>query len=356
VITVSAASEALQRSSRPMRWYVRAESWFNGVLLHEDVPISDGTENSDRTSAVPERLTLTVPREKNGFSWDPSGDDEHPLAPNGQRLRLSLGVEVSRGMIEWTQRGEYLITRAQPDSDGIRVEALGLLALIEEARLVAPYQPSGTLKSTLRGLLEPALTVVFDAALTDRSVPSGINYDEDRLGAVNELLDAWPAEARMTGGGYLYVFPPVAPTANNSVHTFAEYVEINGDADREGAINCVVARGTASDGGQVQGVAYDLSTGPHRYGGPFNRLPVPEFFASPLLTTVAQCRLAAQTRMNRRQRELRRPLQVTAPPLTYLQHGDVVRTDLNCTIESIALPLVPGSGTPMVLTLAAVPE
>jgi hypothetical protein len=363
VIEVSAASRNMQADSASFRWHIRVESWYNGVLLHDDVPLTDATETSDRTSTVPERLSMTVPREVDGFNWSPETDELHPLAPYGQRLRVILGVEVARATVEWVQRGEYLITRATPQGDEVRVEALGLLALVEEARLVSPYQPSGTLKSTLRGLIEPALTVVFDAALTDRAVPAGVNYDEDRLGAVRELLAAWPAEARMTGDGYLAVFPSVVPTEAQSVLILLDdYIDYQGDVTRDGVFNAVVARGTASDGAQVQGVAYNYD-GPHRIGGPFNALPVPEYLASPLLTTVAQCRAAAQTRLARIKREQRRPIKVTSPPVTFLQIADVVRAAktsadvlMLCTVEAITLPLVPGSDQPMELTLAGDPD
>lgn len=363
MINISAAARALQADSSSFTWDVRVESWLAGQLLHDNVPVVDISETSDRTARVPERLSFIVPREVDGFNWSPEDDEQHPLAPYGQRIRVILGVETGRSYTEWSQRGEYLITRATPEGDLVRVEALGLLALIDEARLVSPLQPTGTLKSVLRKLIEPALTVVFDPALTDRSVPSGINYDEDRLGAVNELLDAWPAEMRMTGEGYLYVFPSVVPTVEQSVLVlFEDYIDYQGDVSRDGVVNCVVARGTASDGGQVQGVAYN-NTGPHRIGGPFNALPVPEFLASPLLTTVAQCRAAANTRLARIKREQRRPIKVTSPPVTFLQIMDVVRaarTDADplmlCTVEAIQLPLMPGSDTPMELTLAGDPD
>ena len=367
MITTSSEARLLQTGAdnppASLLWQIRVESWYAGRLLHDDIPVVDAVETSDRTSSVPERLTITVPIEDlDGYRWAPDDDDLHPLAPYGQRLHVLLGIEVRRNTFEWIQRGEYLITRATPDGDQVRVEAVGLLGLIEEARLVAPYRPSGTFKSTLRGLLEPALTVLFDAALTDRSVPSGINFDEDRIGAVQEVLNAWPAEMRMDGQGFLRIYPPVTPSFNGSIASFQDYViDVTGEVDRDDAVNCVVARGTASDGGQLQGVAY-LNSGPHRYGGPFNRLAVPEFYASPLLTTVAQCRTAAQTRLRRLATELRRPLKVLAPPMTFLQIGDVVTagrpevTSIPCTVEAITLPLMPGQNTAMELTLAGDPD
>lgn len=365
-ISMSLLAKDVQRYQHSFEYRVRVESWFGGELLIDEIPVSAGTLNEDRTSRVPERLSFTVPRKVDEFDWSPLGDDAHPLAANGQRLRLSLGVVID-GQPEWVQRGEYVVQNTRVTSQEVQVEALGLLALIEEARLVAPYQPTGTLKSTIRKLVEPAITVVFDAALSDRSVPAGINFDEDRIGALEEVLNAWPAEASMSSNGYLYVYPVKAPAALDSVYNFypeshalATHVDIGGDSSREGAINCVVARGTASDGGQVQAVAYDTSGGPHHYGGSFNPLPVPEFFASPLLTTTTQCKSAAQTRLAKKQREHGRPIRITCPPVLWLEKGDVVAVDLDdtpltyCSIEALTLPLIP-DGNPMELVVVGTP-
>jgi hypothetical protein len=296
----------------------------------------------------------------NGFDWSPLADPNHPLAANGQRLRVMLGVELEAGEVEWIQRGEYLIQRTEPRGDAIEVEAVGLLALVEEARLVTPYQPTGTLASTVRGLVEPALTVSFDAALVDRAVPAGINFDEDRLGALAEVLSAWPAQASVTNEGYLLVGPVTVPVAPDAVINEATTIEVTGESSREGVFNAVVARGTAADGAQVQGVAYDASTGPHRYGGPFNPLPVPFYFPSPLLTTVAQAQAAARSRLAKLQRESGRPMVATLPPIIHLQAGDATLVDtdagpLLCTIEGTSLPFLPGGGA-MVLIMVEVPS
>ena len=377
MIPVSTDSKLIQQggmggySSTSFVWEIRVESWYNGVLLHDDIPVEDGTEYGDRTSSVPTRVTLSVPRTVDNVDWSPLNDDYHPLACNGQRLRIMLGVQLQQHT-EWIQRGEYLITSASEEGDTIRVEALSLLKLVEEARFVSPFQPTGTLKSTLRALMEPALTVVFDAALTDRAVPAGINYDEDRLGAVNELLSAWPAEMKMVNEGYAYVYVPETPSYSTTpVATFTDtegttfntvVIDWSGEVDREGVYNCVVARGTQTDGGQVQGVAYDYSTGAHRIGGPFNPLPVPEYFASPLLTTVSQCRAAATTRLARRLRERRRPLRIRTTPVNFLELGDVVSVEIvppgntppRATIEAFTLPLVPGGDQAMDLLVGVV--
>lgn len=341
------------------RHFVRVESWLADTLLADDIPVDSGREDGDRSQNVPERVTFTVPRTADGADWSPSADDA-PLAANGQHLRVMLGIDLGNDTVEWIQRGEFVIYSSEATDDTVTVEAWGLLWLVAEARLVSPYQPTGTLVSTLRGLIEPALTVDVDAALTDRSVPAGVNYDEDRLGAVNELLDAWPAVAQVQPEGYLLVEPDTDPTvadlALSSTGVNAVIVTRTGTSTREGFANVVVARGTAADGGQLQGVAFDSSTGPRRYGGEANPLPVPFYYASPLLTTVAQCTAAAKTVLARRQRQAQQPFQVVIPPRPDIVLGDAVSVDgVLCTVEGLSLPYVPGDSQGMPLTLRQVP-
>lgn len=355
ITTLGAAATGALAGS--YRYAVRVESWLGGTLLDDDVPVHGGGEETDRTLRVPERVTLRVPRVANGVNYSPVADD-HPLAANGQRLRVQLGVAAARGDYDWLQRGWFLVQESRALGDTVTVTAVGLLALIDEARLVSPYQPSGTLVSTLRGLVEPALTVDVDALLVDRAVPAAINFDDDRLTGLNEVIDAWPADAYVTPDGYLAVVPDtqsLTPVLALTDGTGGTVVTAAGNSTRDGAYNAVVARGTASDGGQVQGVAYDLSGGPKAYGSQFNPLPVPYFYASPLLTTVAQCNKAAASVLARLQRQTAQAFDVDSVPDPRVQVGDVVTittadyTDLLCSVEVVKLPYRPDGGT---MTLA----
>lgn len=341
------SDEALAVVQRSHTVVIRAESWRNGDLLADDIPIHAGTEERDRSLTVPERITLTVPRRDRGYDWDPGADVDHPLAAYGQQLRISYGVRVGTST-EWISRGWFLITSTDPDEESVSVECEGLLSLIEEAQFVAPFQPSGTLVSTVRALVEPALTVTIDGTLTDRSVPLGMQWDSDRLAALNEVLDAWPATAHVTEDGFLLVEPlvdsgtPVLSLTDGAGGTVVRWL---GTSSRAGAFNVVVARGEDQDGNQIQGVAYDLDdNSPYRFGGPFSALPVPYLFESPLLTTVAQCRQAAQTTLVRLRRSASRMLTVTMVPHPGLLPGDVVSltgaglTAQPCMIEKLSLP------------------
>ncbi len=351
MITVSDTARAVIDSGRYI-YQVRASSWLGDELLADDIPIDDASEETDRTLRVPERVTLTVPKIDRGISWAPTSDD-HPLAANGQTLKISLGVGLGVDGTEWFQRGEFLILESAVSDDGqsVRVTAVGLLYLVQEAGFVAPFQPSGTIAGTLRALIEPAVQADLDMAPDDRPVPAGINWDTDRLGALYELLDAWPAVPVMNEQGYLEILPDEVPTA--AVRAFTDQaggtvVSAVGSSGRDGAFNVVVATGNAADGSEVRGVAY-VTSGPWAYpGGAANPLPVPFGYSSPLLATQAQCTAAAGTVLARKMRAaVLRRFTVTAVPDPTLQAGDAVTvtndevTDLLCTVERILLPYMP---------------
>jgi len=341
-----------------------------GEIIAVDVPVAGGREEFDVDLKVPERVTITVPRIDGGTDWTPQAAGS-PLAAYGQRLHVRLGVGLGPDGVEWMNRGEFLIRETTIDDDTVTVTAVGLLALVEEARLVSPYQPTGTLLSTVRGLVEPALTVVMSTNLTDRAVPASMNFDEDRLGALLEVLDAWPAVGQVTEDGYLYVRPvdeidfgPAILAYNRADQPLlVGWVERSTGANtRDGIVNAVVARGAAADGSPVQAAVYDTSAGPARYGGPFNALPVPEFFYSPLLTTVAQCRAAAQTILTRKTAPDARRFTLTCIPDPRLQGHDLVfyvptRTgsseNANTVIDKLSVPYTANDGA-MLMTLREV--
>lgn len=361
MISVSpAAAGVLRGGGFTLR--ARATVTLDGVTVASNVPIVDGQEEFDASLTVPERVTITVPRiDTNGFNWSPTTQNS-PLSAFGQRLRVQLGVDVGTDGTEWFDRGEFVIYQSDVDGDQVHVQAVGLLSLVDEARLVSPYQPTGTMVSTVRGLIEPALTVMVDSAVVDRAVPAGINFDEDRLAALQEVLDAWPARAITLPNGVLFISADVDPTdfgwsllsRNAAVaDQAATIVRIEGGSTRDGVFNAVVARGTAADGAQVQGVAYDRSNSATAYGGPFNPLPVPFFYASPLLTTTGQCQAAAQTILTRKTRQSYGRYDVEAVPCPILLGGDAVKVwptanlqDAVLTvIEKMTLPYTAGGGS-----------
>jgi hypothetical protein len=355
---------AVLRGSYVTRLHVN--SWRGDELLHDDVPVATGSLSLDRSLAVPERLTFTVPRLADGVDWAPRAID-HPLAAYGQLLQVGLGVYV--GDVEEILRlGWYLITDTTTEDDTVDVTAEGMLKLLDEARFVAPFEPSGTFTDTVQALVEPALTVVFEG-LTDRSVPLGMKWDEDRLGALHEVIDAWPAEAYVTEDGYLRVTDVPTPETDVAVWDVTAdpvagtVVKWSGATTREGAYNIVVARGEDTSNEQVQAVEFDEDqTSGTYYGSPFNPLPVPYFFYSPLLTTVAQCEKAAKSIVRRKRRARSKRVSIEMVPNPALRLSDVVTVTndeldgARGTVEGITLPLTPGGGNMALAVSLTSPE
>lgn len=352
MLDMSDEALAVVQGSYTMR--VRAEAWLGGELIASDIPVSDGGEDRDRSLAVPESVQLTVPREDRGTSWEPV-DPTHPLASYGQQLRIDYGVDVGTHT-EWINRGWFLVTGSDTNGETISVQTDGLLKLVDEAKLSAPFQPAAgdTLASVARELVEPALTVVV-SSLVDRPVPQGMQWDTDRMGALREVLNAWPADARVTEDGYLSIEP--LEDSDTAVLALTDgvggtVIRWQGSTTRDGAFNVVVAQGEDSAGAQVQGVAYDrVGSSPYRIGGPFSPLPVPYFYHSPLMSTVAECRAAAETTLQRLRRTAFRKLNVSMVPHPGLVPGDVVTvtgvglTGALAVIERLSLPYSPGDMT-----------
>jgi hypothetical protein len=351
MLDMSATALAVVQGSYTMQ--VRAESWLGGQLLADDIPVTDGGEDRDRSMAVPERVTLTVPRRDRGFDWDPGTDPAHPLAAYGQMLRIDYGVDVG-GTWEWINRGWFLIVESSTDGDTVTVTAQGLLTLIEEAQMVAPFQPSSTdtLASVIRALVEPALTCSFDPALIDRAVPLGMQWDSDRMGGLTEVLDAWAADAQVTEDGFLLIEPLTdsgTPVLALTDGTGGTVIRWQGSTSRDGAFNVVVAQGEDGSGNQIQGVVYDTDpNSPFSFGGSFNPLPVPYQSSSSLLTTVAQCRTAAAATLTRLRRTASRKLSVTMVPHPGLVTGDILSLTgaglkaATSVIETMSLPYSTG--------------
>lgn len=335
-----------------------AQSWLDDQLLADSIPINSGSISLDRSQSVPESLSFIVPIKDGADRWDPTTVD-HPLSAYGQRISLRIGVYVN-GDVEWMQQGWFPIIQSQSSDTTVSVNAVGMLHLIDEAKFTAPFEPTSSFTDTIQALVEPAITCVFDPTLVDRLIPVGMHWDEDRLGALQEVLDAWPADAEVTSDGYLNVHPIIDDSALTSVWSLTDdpsngtVIRWMGDTSRDGAFNCVVARGENPSGAQIQAVVYDTDPLSSTYiFGPFSALPVPQLFYSPLLSTLSQCTAAAHTIMGRKKRNQSRKLEFECVPNPALQVGDaVIVTSLSlsifnilATIESFTSPLTPSDGS-----------
>lgn len=344
----ASAPAAAAMASPHMVTTTRVQSWLGGQLLADDIPVAAGTLEIDTSLPVPERITLSVPATG---TWLPDGPD-HPLSWHGQRLRVRRGVVVG-GQEHLVDLGWYRTEEAGPAAgDVVAVTATGLLEVAAEARFLQPLAlPAGpsyaaAVRRVLAGLLPVAVEGVTDRAVTARV------WEEDRLDALYELVDTWPARMRVDPGGVLLVTaahadtdPVVADIVDGEDGTL---VQLTPAGSRQGVYNGYRASTIpAGDEAPLRAIVVDRESGsPTRWNGPYGR--VPAFYASPLLQTTAQCSAAAATLLAR---SLSRAPTITveAAPNLLLEPGDVARVrrggyDVDARVVSQVLPLVAEGG------------
>lgn len=356
------------------RIHYRLQSWLNEEVIAEDIPADEVLEEGDLSLRVPERLTFRVPIEVDGVSWVPTSAD-HPLAVYGQRILAQIGVSVETGAVEWLNRGIFLINSAETDGSAVSVECLGLLQLLDEAELATEYQPAtgATLQTALRQLIEPGITVDFDEAPADRTIkPSAVTWSDNRLDDVYTILDAWPAQGRITHEGHLEVTEvPEEPESGDEVFVFTDseggtVVEYAASLSREGAFNAVIAEGQyGDDRGSLAGLpiiqtAVDVEVdSPLSLIGNFSPYLVPHKFQSPLLNEHVETLLAARSKLRELRQRSSRTVEISCVPHPALMLGDavaVISSRLNLAgvlgrVSSFQLPYSPTGGA-MTLTVA----
>jgi hypothetical protein len=287
-------------------WSCAAASWLDGELLAESIPIISGKVTAAASLAIPEALTFTVPQFADEISWVPDSPT-HPLGKFGQTIDLSINVTSSfSGEVTGTRIGRFLICDWEYDKNAgtIEVSCLGTLKVVDEDRFLVPEVPAsaGTLASEFRRLMSPGIPVEIDEDLDDRTCPRSFQWDQDRLAALYDIADAWPARLRTDATGTVTLLPPLDDVPDPVIY-LAEgesgtVLSAPTSDTRAEVYNVVVVTSSATDDAArppVRAVA-SQATGPltaSSDGTGYGR--VPKFYSSPLITTQAQAQAAANT-------------------------------------------------------------
>lgn len=284
---------ALQTS---VSWGCMVSSWLGGTVLADSVPVLSGRVKWSVSNQVTSSVSLTVPPssvvEGRTVSWRPSGPRD-PLARYGQTLDVSLLVD---GVL--IRLGRFVITDWSDNEDGsIAVTGAGQLRFVSDDRLTTATAPrdGGTLRSEATRLTPGYMSAQFGADLVDRACPQAMEWDEDRLGALYEIADAWPARLREDAWGGIVFLPPLpdvpVPAVTLTDGVDGTVVSATTSDSRDGAYNVFVVR-SSKNGVEAEAVA-EVLDGPMAAAGEYR--PVPKFFSSPLFDTVAECQAAANT-------------------------------------------------------------
>lgn len=317
------------------------------------IDIVDGTVTLDQTAAVRGRCDISI---VDDGTLDLVPDTSSSLlAPYGNEIRLSRGIEYPDGTTELVSLGVFRIQDAEiedaPDGMQIRIAGLDRAQRIIDARFEEPYQiASGTNYTTA---IEDVLTAVWpdietDLATTALTTPALIAQEgDDRWEFAQQMAQAISMRLYFDGDGVCVLTPD---TQSDPVATLAEGTDgvlltAGRRWTREGTFNRVIATGeNTGETAPARGVATDDNAlSPTYYYGPFGS--VPRFYSSPFLTTDTQAAAAAQSVLNK-ELGTSEQVQFGVLVLPHLEPGDVVRVtraragiDEDHIIDQLTVPL-----------------
>lgn len=295
-------------------------SFLDGVNLGE-IPVVSGSwvVRQETGVTVPGSVEFDVPAED---AWIPLRPD-HPLQGMGQRVR----ARVDQDGTGWRTWGWYRLARPKREGAVIRCSGAGLLREAERFRLTESWQTvtGNTRAGVLRALLAGVLPVVIDG-VTDEAMPVTL-WEEDRLAAVWEIIESWPARAELREQT-LWVLPawndaaPGTPTGQLVDGAGGVLVELQPTEDNADPFNGYVAS-TVPAGDETAVVRlWTMPDGPMRWGGPYGRNP--GFHASPLNPSDPAKLLAIAERLTRRAVAVGMTCEFTALPTARFELGQVV--------------------------------
>ncbi|PZR55218.1 hypothetical protein DNL40_02285 [Xylanimonas oleitrophica] len=227
------------------RWEPSIQAWHPELgMLAAQVPILSGSVSWDVAGkGVPESCTLTVPRysveDGRRRDWLPGDDTAHPLATYGQWLALAVVVTSAVTGTQYVTRLAACRVQAweEQDDGSVRVSGVGLLQRATDDQILVPRSPGpgSTLASELRRMLPAGMVALIDPALPSIDVTPGKQWSGDRLAALYEIADTWPARMRPDADGNVQLLPPL-PDSPAPVVTYRD-----GEPTRDGAMPTLVS-------------------------------------------------------------------------------------------------------------------
>lgn len=334
----------LRSSHQVMTSRVTAVRYDGGEFT--DIPIEPGAKVAfDAGAAVRASSSLTI---ADPALW-PGDDPDAPLSPYGTELRIERGIVLPSGRTEWLTllQGPFKPTRKTPATAGFTVEVKDPMVSLAADKFdtAQTLEGNGVVEEIAR-LVRQTLPDVAVRVLTDSTatVPK-MDVQRDRQAAIMKMATAIGCEVYFDGGRTL-VIRPVPTLDDDPVWTFdagpaGVLVGTDETIDTDLAFNYWRASGVAASSTGTGGdaappppfaVVVDDDPASPFYIGTYDqaiqgwvggRWPKnPRLFASPLLTTVAQCLGAAQG-LRERTRGAYLHVDYTVLPMPALEPGDV---------------------------------
>ncbi|KRD36801.1 hypothetical protein ASE27_10115 [Oerskovia sp. Root918] len=265
---------------------LEVHAWRGGVLVAQDLDVSDWSLAHDADRQVQGQATITV--------GDPDGTlapwgMSDPLGPGGSRLQITWvsGLSGSRVPLGWwrIRRPDPQETWQAYNSSGTLMRVAGGGSVTVQAdeetstavmsRLDAEVVTAPTCVAEVRRLLQDVCPVVALEGVIDGPVPGSLVYGDGRLDAVEDLLATINATYRMGPDGAMEIVPvagigPVWTLAGGEDGVLVQTVRSLSD---DGVYNAVISTGQTPEGSPLVGRAV-IASGPLAWGGPFGKVPL----------------------------------------------------------------------------------
>lgn len=362
---ITTAAQNSLATTHGMRVRVTAYTAALGVI--SDLPVSSGSITVDATSQTRRTGTLGIA--------DPTYWPDDPfdvLSPLGSELGIEYGIVLPDRTIEWVPvlRGPITnVARQRPGSGdaALTVSVADRSSKVAEARYDQPAQTiaGATTVSEIRRLITEVLPAVTVTDLTGSTqVAAQLDIERERWAdGLEKLADSIAAEVFADPLGNFTIRPqPLITTTPVWVVASGPggiLVSLDEKKTRELAYSRVVASGQRTDGTPpVWAAVSDTDpTSPTYVSGPFGVKT--RFYASPLLTTTAQCTSAAAALLARTT-GMAGSVTLTALVNPALDAGDVllVRDHGTVTahiIDSLTIPLTVGDAQQITTRSIALP-
>lgn len=272
-------------------------SWLDGAPKGA-VPISQGEVTETAGGDLLGQLVFTLPATAEWMPRNPG----HALAPFGQELLVRRGFRMQNGdTVGWRILGRFRIRTTDPEDGWLTVTADSIDVRLTMARWIVETTTSGTIGAQVRQICAGIVPIIIKA--TDRSSPNRVwEAQTTRRESLLELLDAWGCVLRMIDGNLTVIPAPTGTTSDVTVTSGVGGTLVSATPQRlaDPVTNVVVASSAPADEATPVVTAMAVTpSGPLAWDGPYGQ--VVTFYASPVITTIAQAGVAAVTRLARLQ-------------------------------------------------------
>lgn len=266
---------------------LQVSAWRGGQLLAANLPVSAWSLSWDASRQVQGQATLTIVDPDGRFApWSLSD----PAGPGGTLLsitwvsgisgiRVPLGtwrVRKSKPAEAWLVYGTQQSPIRVSGGASVTVQAdEEITATASMCRLDAEAVTAGaTSYAEITRLLRDYGAVDTSAAPAAVTIqPSYQAYPEDRMAAIQDLLDMAYATYRVGPDSSLQVIPVagVGPVWTIQGGESGALVQLERELSDAGTYNGVTSKGTDAAGNALVGRAY-IHSGPLAWGGPFGKV------------------------------------------------------------------------------------